>query len=418
MTHNKSLLLLLFAALMIKTTAGLAKPPVVRVRVIEGGESKVPAADVRRMLVGPDVNQPDPHPGYAGFVGWESPLQLRDGTLLVGFSTGYWHASPPTPLRMPADLLTRWKEIGMPVDMDAPTGGRAMCIRSEDGGRTWSKPETMIDTPADDRHPNFVELDDGTILASFFTTPGQGDVFAEPDIARHVGLIRSTDGGRSWEQKPIRLPSSFASSATNGPPVVLADGSVVLSVYGYVDEGQPKRLGLFRSTDDGQSWMLQSIVRAEHELQEPSVAQLHDGRLVMIARPEGSIMWSDDRGETWTEPVNFGMRMYETGLLVLGDGTLLCLHGSYGGRGFRALFSTDGGLTWIAPADKYGFAVDAHTYGYGKGILLPDGSVYAVYIHTGGHRIRDARRNAIWDIRLRVRDDHSGIDVLPPPGSG
>jgi hypothetical protein len=52
--------------------------------------------DCRRMLVGPGVNQPEPYRRYRGFVGWQSPIVLRDGTMLVGFSSGHWHASPPT----------------------------------------------------------------------------------------------------------------------------------------------------------------------------------------------------------------------------------------------------------------------------------------------------------------------------------
>jgi hypothetical protein len=110
------------------------------------------------------------------------------------------------------------------------------------------------------------------------------------------------------------------------------------------------------------------------------------------------------------------MRMFEPSLLVLPDGTLLCLHGSYGGGGQRAIFSTDGGRTWIAPDEKYGFAVDPSVYGYGRGTLLPDGSVLMAYIHTGGHATGDARTEAIWSLRLRVRPDHSGIDLLPAPG--
>ncbi len=125
----------------------------VEVKVISGSESAARAVDCRRMLIGPGVNQPDPHPGYAGFVGWDAPLRLRDGTLLVSFSTGYWHASPPTPLRVAPDTLAQWKKLGMPTDVEAPTGGRAMLIRSADDGRTWSKPQTIIDTPWDDRSP-------------------------------------------------------------------------------------------------------------------------------------------------------------------------------------------------------------------------------------------------------------------------
>jgi len=37
------------------------------------------------------------------------------------------------------------------------------------------------------------------------------------------------------------------------------------------------------------------------------------------------------------------------------------------------------------------------------------------YLATGGHRTEDARNNAIRCIRLRVRPDYSGIDLLPAP---
>ena len=81
----------------------------VTVKVIQGGESASKAAKCRQMLVGPEVNQPDYFPGYAGFVGWESPLRLLDGTnranpkhmlpchirrhaVFPGRNIGYYHA--------------------------------------------------------------------------------------------------------------------------------------------------------------------------------------------------------------------------------------------------------------------------------------------------------------------------------------
>ena len=121
---------------------------------------------------GPGINRPDPFPGYGGFVGWESPVRLKNGDWLVGFNAGYWHASPPTPLRYPAKTLEEYLKLGLPAGVVAPTGGRAMIMRSTDQGKTWSKPVTLIDTPADDRHPAFVELRDGTVLCSFFTYMG------------------------------------------------------------------------------------------------------------------------------------------------------------------------------------------------------------------------------------------------------
>jgi hypothetical protein len=304
----------------------------------------------------------------------------------------------------------------MPTDVDAPRGGRAMLIRSTDQGRTWSRPQTIIDTPWDDRSPAIAELPDGTLVCSFFTYPGEGDPRKDPELACRTAIVRSRDGGATWEQAPRRLPSPFASDATDGPPVVLQDGSVALAVYGSPRPGVPEQVGVFRSTDAGQSWSLLAVVKSDHEMSETGLAQLPDGRLVMISRPEGDITWSSDGGRSWTKPQSFGMRMFEPGLLVLRDGTLLCLHGSYGAGGFRAIVSGDGGKTWTAPARNHGFVVDGSVYGYGRGIELPDGSILAVYIHTGGHATKDARTEALWSVRLRVRPDRSGLDLLPAPG--
>jgi hypothetical protein len=388
----------------------------VEVKVVSAGKPGAKATDCRRMLIGPGVNQPDPHPGYAGFVGWDAPVRLRDGTLLVSFSTGYWHASPPTPLRIAPATLAEWQKLGMPANINAPRGGRAMLIRSTDQGRTWSKPQTIIDTPWDDRSPALVELPDGTLLCSFFTYPGHGDLSRQPELACRTGIIRSRDGGKTWEQNVRRLPSPFIFDATDGPPIVLKDGSVLLAVYGSSKEGAPEQIGVFRTTDGGQSWQLLAIVKSDHEMSEAGLAQLPDGRLVMISRPEGDVTWSSDGGRTWTKPATFGLRMYEPGLVVLRDGTLLCLHGSYGGGGFRAILSGDGGQTWMAPARNHGFAVDPSVYGYGRGLQMPDGSIFAVYIHTGGHTTKDAQTEALWAIRFRVRPDRSGVDLLPAPG--
>ena len=99
------------------------------VRVVENGESKAKPEDCRGIIVGPGINQPEPFPGYAGFVGWESPVRLQSGDWLVGFNAGYWHASAPTPLRYPAKSLNEYRRLGLPAGIVAPTGGRR-CLRA------------------------------------------------------------------------------------------------------------------------------------------------------------------------------------------------------------------------------------------------------------------------------------------------
>jgi photosystem II stability/assembly factor-like uncharacterized protein len=389
------------------------------VRIVEGVESKARPEDCRATLVGPGVNQPDPFSGYGGFVGWESPVRLKNGDWLVGFNAGYWHASAPTPLRYSARTLEAYRKLGLPADIVAPTGGRAMIMRSTDEGRTWSKPVTLIDTPADDRHPAFVELRDGTLLSSFFTywgEPENGDWVKDPSLAVRVHLIRSFDGGRTWEKKSRQLKTPFLYDETDGPLVRLKDGSVLIAINGRARSGPPDQAALLRSTNRGKSWKLLATIIAGHDLQEVTVAELPDGQLVMMARPEGDICWSRDHGRNWTPPVTFGMRMFAPSLYVLCDGTLVCLHGSYapGHGGLRVIFSTDGGHTWIALAKDHGFLVD-NAYGYGKAMELPDGSLFITYLSSGGHRTQDAQSNSIRCIRLRIRPDHSGVELLPAP---
>lgn len=392
-----------------------SRPPIVK--VVQNGESLVKPDDCRGIIVGPGLNQPDPFPGYRGFVGWESPIRLTTGEWLVGFNAGYWHASAPTPLNYSQKTLAEFVRMGLPADIVAPTGGRAMVVHSTDQGKTWSKPKTLIDTPSDDRHPAFVELKDGTVLCSFFTYDGEpkdGDPSNEP--AARVWFLRSFDHGHTWEKQPRRLQTPFLYDETDGPLLRQKDGSVLVAVNGRARTGPPDQAGFVRTTDRGETWNMLSTIKADHDLQEIAIAELHDGKLVTMARPEGDIAWSIDHGSTWTPPQTFGMRMFAPSLYVLRDGTLVCLHGSYapGHSGLRVIFSTDGGRSWIAPSKNYGFLVD-NAYGYGKAMELDDGSLFVVYLATGGHAAQDARNNGIRAIRFRVRSDYSGIDLLRAP---
>ncbi len=400
-----------------RNTGRLQRPSVT---VVEGGESKVHPENCLATLVGPGIRQPDPFPGYRGFVGWVSPVRVANGDWLVGFSAGYWHASPPTPLRYSPKTIDAYHKMGLPADIVAPTGGRAMIIRSSDEGKTWSKPVTLIDTPDDDRHPAWAALPDGTLLCSLFTYPGAefAEFVKHPELAHRTVILRSFDQGKTWDKHLVRPPSPFLADETDGPMVLLKDGSVLLTISGVLKQGGPAQAAVFTSHDRGATWKLLSTIKAGHDLDEANATQLPDGRLVLMARPEGDICWSGDQGRTWTAPVTFGMRMYAPSLYLLRDGTLVCLHGSYapGHGGLRLIFSTDGGHTWIAPAKDHGFLVD-NCYGYGKAMELSDGTLFVVDQATGGHSTPDAKTMSLLCLRVRIRPDHSGIDLSPlPPG--
>ena len=375
-----------------------------QVHVVESAKKLTPE-QFRKLLVGPGVNQPDPYPGYTGFVGWVTPCLLESGRLIVSFSSGYWHASMPTPYRIKSETVKEYLDMGMP-EVECPRGGRAEIIFSDDGGETWTRPTEMMDTALDERHPSCIEVDDEVLLCAYFEASG-----AEHDY--HTRIIRSVDGGSTWTHTES-LPSGLVADAADGSFCRLDDGSLLLVVYGWAEEHEKYCLSVVRTDSTGATWEHISTIMSDIEQCEPGIAQLPDGRLVMISRPEGAIQWSSDRGVTWTEPVPMGMRMYECGLHVTPDGTLVCMAGFYNSgdaNGVRVILSRDGGETWIAPATNTGFEVDHVAYGYSRGIVLSDGSIYVTYQTTGGHGTEDAANMRINAIRFRVNGDD--LELLP-----
>lgn len=366
----------------------------------------------RRMLVGPWCNQPEEYEGYNGFVGWAGLTILRSGRWLLPFTSGYWHGSWPLTekiLKDPKNLTfyQDMKKFGMPYVI-APRGGRAHLMVSDDHGLTWTSPKTLIDTDCDDRHPSILELADGTLVCNFF----QGKM---PDYCQARYML-SHDGGQIWSE-PKATPGKGGGFGAN-PMIQLSDGSMVWVMDGhYEPKVEHTVVGVFRSENRGKSFEMVSVVNPGHTMDEPSVVELPDQRLMLIGRRKDDVCWSTDGGRSWTQPVSFGVELFDPHLVLLSNGMVACFHGSYEGGGLRVILSKDCGKTWHGPKDKIGYSVDPHVYGYSAPVVLKDGTIYVAYIHTGGHLPSDARTEALWGLRVKVCDNADGIEILPAPGS-
>lgn len=406
----RNLLVILFGLLLLLTTPATAD---VRVRVVRDTSSG-DYRKARRMITGPDVNQHPRYPGCTGFVGWESVTRLKNGDLVCSFSAGYWHVSFPTPIDIKPDVLKSYIRSGFPRTIEAPTGGRALWCRSSDHGKTWSRPVTLVDSPGDDRHPVLVELDDGTLVVVFFVIDNWYG-YDKPPPGRHknsrVASVRSTDAGKTWS-RPVYMPSPFDYyDRMCGKPIVLPDGGILLSTYGKETWTGPEQLGIYRSDDKGRSWQFVSRLKGTTgALDEPAITRTTTGEIVMIARPNGEIAFSKDSGRHWTQPVNSGLKMVAPCLLTLSDGTIVCLFGWGSTGGLQMTWSDDHGRTWTVPRSDRGFPIDGSVYVYGIGTEMPDKSIFLVYYDPNGRQ----RRTAIWGLRVRIRADRRGIDILPP----
>lgn len=86
--------------------------------------------------------------------------------------------------------------------------GRYMWTESTDGGRTWSEPRVVIDTPQDDRDAQITQLSDGTITINWFRTDWTNEHTTGAVILGSF-VTRSTDGGHSWSD-PVLVESQMS----------------------------------------------------------------------------------------------------------------------------------------------------------------------------------------------------------------
>jgi photosystem II stability/assembly factor-like uncharacterized protein len=382
-----------------------------------------PAADTlddikqaRVCVTGADHNRPAPYPGLGDFIGWPGGVaRLPNGDLLLAHSAGYWHSSFAQPRQIEPSLRKDWLASGWPLDFGAPTGGRVMACRSTDQGKTWSEPFTLLDHRLDDGAHAVFTCRDGTILcfvgvqASWYGYNKAPEAFKKDidGLNTKQFLLRSTDGGKTWS-KPIGLdsPGDFYERAHGGRPIQLADGAILWATYYQVAGEKYLRGAIRRSDDSGKTWkVISRVVRPDNNVDEPAIAQLSDGRLILVTRPDGAIFQSTDSGVTWSDS---GSRVVPQGsskfkapqLLVLGDGTVVAIATW---KNLRVWLSTDGGQSWWKD-----IPLETSSYGYrGSYILDEDESILLPYCASG------RAPNRIYLVRFRLNAERTGIELLP-----
>jgi len=348
--------------------------------------------------------------------GWPGMTCTREGGLLVGASERHIHIDP---------------------------FGREVVVRSTDNGRTWSAPEVIFDSLADDRDIALNTLPDGTVVATWFSSaawasdkalqehpewkPMRERVNADTLRALARGwLRRSRDGGRTWEDRIY--PTMVGQHAG---PTPLSNGDLIyLGPYrpthlGCNDgnsQGPGKILAATSSSDGGCSWELIGEVpgvfttdpatgRAATILNENHVLELEPGRLLAAfrinPRPEDvgrvdplfqACPWlagktlhfarSEDGGRTWSAPEDSGVFGFPPHLLRLRSGPILCVFADRViPRTIRCMLSYDNGKSW----DKSNMHVlrqfddCSPDMGYPVAVETESGEVFCIYYAIPKH---------------------------------
>ncbi len=239
-------------------------------------------------------------------------------------------------------------------------------------------------------HPTTVLLEDGkTMLCVYPKGHGKGAIVYK----------RSGDGGKTWSD---RLPTPASWQTSKETPtihrVVDAAGKKRLIVWSGL---YPARLAV--SEDDGQSWSeLKSagdwggivVMGAVHPLKTPGhyLALFHDDGRYFTAKsarknPVEFILYqtrSTDGGLTWSAPAaiyrSTEVHLCEPGVVPSPDGAELAvlLRENRRKKNSHVIFTRDEGKTWTAPRELPGALTgDRHTAQY-----APDGRLFVSFRDT------------------------------------
>jgi len=214
-------------------------------------------------------------------------------------------------------------------------------------------------------------------------------------------IMRSEDGGRTWtkDESFPKAESGWTEYIPFGDIWAGDNGRLHTSCYQgeYVDPTKSFRTKGWRawhffSDDDGKTWKRGAVIGTRHN--ETDILRLDGNRWIAAARiTHMDLIRSEDDGASWSEPVPVtGRNEINAHLARLKDGRILLSYGVRvgGRRGVCARLSGDDGRTWGEPL-RIAHAVENADCGYPSSVQLGDGTIVTAWYasesteHKGYH---------------------------------
>jgi len=236
---------------------------------------------------------------------------------------GFNHA-PSVTLLSDGRLLAAW----FSGPFEAAVNQVILGCYSTDGGQSWGPAEVLNDFPrTSDFDPAFIQ--DGKRTWFFFSAGrwnrypfvrGDNEIGAE---SFKTYCSHSNGGGHGWSEP--RVAFEKVGCRTNG--IKLSSGELLLPIYGFIG----RTAGVLKSTDQGKSWKRCGDITTPARADEPTIAELSTGSVLMFLRTSDGFIWkstSRDKGETWTaaEKTTIVAAQASHNLLRLRDGRIVLTH--------------------------------------------------------------------------------------------
>src|SRR5579863_477745 len=220
-----------------------------------------------------------------------------------------------------------------------PIPGGSVIFKSADGGTSWVAMNTVPGTTFSGFPDNPLAIDPvnpNTIYAAV-STAGTGGA------AGYGSIAKSTDGGQNW--KAVRAGSAGIPNDAVVRSLAL-DPTAPSTVYAsYADAGGS---GILKSTDGGQSWNIATVVASSDAFFQAQIAIDPSAPSTIYAAYSdslsefGGILKSADSGQTWNA-VNAGLSHFNPHLLAIDSRNASAVYASEGDALFKSL---DRGASW------------------------------------------------------------------------
>lgn len=288
--------------------------------------------------------------------------KVRD---VVIYQDARFHAAFPSVVRRPdGELIVAFRRapdrvaLGEKKTYHVDPNSYLMMVRSRDGGETWSRePELLYAHPfGGSQDPCLLQLRDGTLLCASYgwalIRPDGLPGLKRPYVKNMDGfiflggyLVRSADGGRSWQGPfyPPHIAPEIAYTPYREPLPAYNRGAMyeggdgrILWVVAANDRETPNKTSnhLIVSADHGLTWRYSSPVAVDPKISfnETSVYETPKGDIVAFLRTAGfddhaCIARSADGGKSFQPWEDMGFQGHPLHALRLADNRVLLTYG-------------------------------------------------------------------------------------------